>query len=543
MKLHLVVFAALVACALASSHSEAPGTAKTPNADVTDFYMFQSYEAGREDYTVMIMNVQPLQSPYGGPNYYALSDAHFYEIYVDNDGDVLEDISFQMFCGNRLGGEIGDIPFESDEDDDCNILARVDQQANYKKRSFGIPQLTIKRNLGVALEVAPGHSVPIALKVFGQNFVNDLDEVVEDGLNFFEWCRINVIFGDRTNGRRSQVTAVGSEEIQFRKPFDYAGQKSFPDYEKYARKFIHDIDLPDCERHGRFFVGQRKEPFFIRLGAIFDLVNFVPVEGFTPQSDELWNDLRKNNIDSFVLEVPTECLLDGGDDSGVIGAWTAIRELHHDGEAHVPGKQVSRLGNPLINELFIGLNDKQRFTKDEPKNDGQFLEYVQYPTLPFILDLLFKDTLNGALMTSFTNVAPATPRNDLVTTFLTGVPTLNQATNPTAGDLLRLNTQVPPKARGQQSNFGVAGDDFAGFPNGRRPGDDVVDIALRAAMGALCYLDAVDLCDSASAPVGNVPFTDGAPVSDADFDNSFPFLTTPNPGAVTPNADGSPGQA
>eukprot|EP01094_Clydonella_sp_ATCC50884_P026686 TRINITY_DN740_c0_g1_i1.p1 TRINITY_DN740_c0_g1~~TRINITY_DN740_c0_g1_i1.p1 ORF type:complete len:542 (+),score=247.99 TRINITY_DN740_c0_g1_i1:25-1626(+) len=533
MKL-LVVLVALVACAAASSHSEAPGTAKQPQADVTDFYMFQSYEQDRSDYTVFIMNVQPLQNPIGGPNYFALSDAHFYEIYVDNNADTKEDISFQMFCGSRLGGEIIDVPFESDEDDDCNVLARVNQNQS-KKRSFGIEQLTVQRHGGVELPIAPGHSVPIALKVFGQNGLLTDGTPDESGLNFFEWCRMNVVFGDRSNGRRERVTPVGQpDQLEFRKPFDNAGTKSFPDYESYARSFIHEINLPNCERNGRFFVGQRKEPFHIRLGAIFDLVNFVPVSGFTEESDEAHNDLRALNIDSFVLEVPTECVLDGGDDTGIIAAWTAVRELQHDGEAHVAGKQVSRLGHPLVNELFIGLRDKGKYNSDEPKNDGQFLEYVQYPTLPFILDLLFKDTLNSALGSAFTNVAPEVPRNDLVTAFLTGVEGLNQPPGVVPGDQLRLNTAIPVKARGSQSNLGVIDGDNAGFPNGRRPGDDTVDIALRVAMGKLCHLP-LDLCAASSAPVGDVPFTDGAPVSDLDFDNVFPFLTSPVPGA-----DGSP---
>lgn len=526
MKLLCAVALALVACVFASSHSEAPGAAKILQADVTDFYMFQSYETGREDYTVFIMNVQPLQSPIGGPNYFALSDEHFYEIYVDNDGDTREDISFQMFCGNRLGGNEIDVRFESDEDDDCNALHRV---ADDKKRSFGIEPLTVRKAGGVTLPIAPGHDVPIALKVFGVNTAGD-----ESGLNFFEWCRINTIFGDRTNGRRERVTLVDSDEIEFRKPFDYAGEKSFPDYETYARSFIHDINLPDCNRHGRFFVGQRKEPFFIRLGGIFDIINFVPIDSVGLTQSPAFNELADLNIDSFVLEIPTECLTNGGDGSGILSAHTAVRELHHNGDAHVPGKQVSRLGNPLVNELFVGLRDKGRFNRDEPKNDGQFLEYVQYPTLPFIVDLLFRDTVNSAFGISLSNLAPTNlPRDDLVAAFLTGLSGVNQPPNVVAGDQLRLNTNIAPTARSNQNSLGVAAGDLAGFPNGRRPGDDAVDIALRAAMGVLCHLD-LGLCTADQAPIGDQPLTDGAPISALDFDASFPFLTTPTPGARTP---------
>jgi hypothetical protein len=156
-----------------------------------------------------------------------------------------------------------------------------------------------------------------------------------------------------------------------------------------------------------------------------------------------------------------------------------------------------------------------------------------------LLDVLFRDAVNQTLGTSIPNLAPANfPRNDLVTAFLTGFKGVNQLAKVTPSEMTRLNTGIAATPAAQQSTFGVAGGDLAGFPNGRRPGDDVVDVALRVVMGALCYPIPVNgqptdlgLCKPSDAPVGNVPFTDGAPVSAADFDTRFPYLRTPFPGA------------
>jgi Domain of unknown function (DUF4331) len=188
----------------------------------------------------------------------------------------------------------------------------------------------------------------------------------------------------------------------------------------------------------------------------------------------------------------------------------------------------------------IGLPDKDRFSSSEPRNDGQFATYVTNPSLPALLDVLFRGPVNQTLGTNIPNLAPGNlPRTDLVTAFLTGFSGVNQLARVTPSEMQRLNMAIPATPAASQSNFGVAGGDLAGFPNGRRPGDDTVDIALRVVMGRLCYPlqlggNSVDLglCRPADAPVGNVPFTDGAPVSAADFDTRFPYLTTPLPGAT-----------
>jgi hypothetical protein len=201
--------------------------------------------------------------------------------------------------------------------------------------------------------------------------------------------------------------------------------------------------------------------------------------------------------------------------------------------------QVSRLSNPLVNELVIGLADKDKFNSSQPADDGQFADYVTHPSLPALLNILFKDAVNATLGTDITDLAPSNfPRLDLVNAFLTGVEGVNQLAPVTPSEMLRLNTAIAAKPMQMQSAFGVAGDDLAGFPNGRRPGDDVVDIALRVVMGALCHDIPVNgtptnlgYCAPEDAPVGNVPFTDGAPVNASMFNSSFPYLLTPLAGS------------
>jgi hypothetical protein len=240
-----------------------------------------------------------------------------------------------------------------------------------------------------------------------------------------------------------------------------------------------------------------------------------------------------------------------GTGNGVIGAWTtsSVRQVRIVNENATFAKpevnggawtQVSRLGMPLVNELVIGIPDKDHFNGSAPQNDSQFAAYVTNPSLPALLNALFLAPVNATLGTSLANLAPSNfPRNDLVAAFLTGFTALNQQSTVTPSEMLRLNTAVAPTPAASQKTLGVAAGDLAGFPNGRRPGDDVVDVALRVVMGALCYPLPIGangaptnlgLC-TADAPVGNAAFTDGAPINALDFDQAFPYLKTPLPGS------------
>jgi hypothetical protein len=242
--------------------------------------------------------------------------------------------------------------------------------------------------------------------------------------------------------------------------------------------------------------------------------------------------LADKNVTTFALEVPIGCLT-GGNSNGIFGAWTtaslpqvSVLDPTPDKlKAKVSGgawTQVSRLGMPLVNEVVIGLPDKNLFNASQPKDDAaQFLNYVTNPSLPVLLNALFGVT------------APTVEgRPDLVAAFLTGLKGVNA--DGSAAEMLRLNTGIAPTMKAHQNNLGVAAGDSAGFPNGRRPGDDVVDAELRVAMGLLCHLP-LGLCTPEQAPSGTIPYTDGTPQNAGQFGEAFPYLTTPLAGSPNTN--------
>ncbi|MES2114243.1 MAG: DUF4331 domain-containing protein, partial [Pseudomonadota bacterium] len=319
----------------------------------------------------------------------------------------------------------------------------------------------------------------------------------------------------------------------FDKPVDNIGNKSIPDYATYAAAHIYRIAIPGCATPGRMFVGQRKDPFAVNLGETFDLINIkAPATEFAANAERAArDDLDDKNVTTIALEVATACLLGRGGDP-VLGGWTtaSLRQARVLNPAPANGgpvreggawTQVSRLGMPLVNELVIGLKDKDAFNASQPAGDARFATYVTHPTLPALVEILF-GSAGARAPTNF-------PRNDLVATFLTGIKGLNQPVRVTPAEMLRLNTAIAPMAKGAQNRLGVIGGDNAGFPNGRRPGDDVVDIELRVAMGKLCTLGIG--CAPADAPAGGLHFTDGAYLDDSFFTAAFPYLKTPIPGS------------
>lgn len=459
---------ALPGLAVASSHREAPMITELPKVDGTDFYMFSSYETGREGFVTLIANYVGLQDAYGGPNYFELDDDAIYEIHIDNNGDANEDLSFQF-------------RFQSE-------------------------------TRGIELDIG-GEMVAVPLKQVGGVGPTAADT---DALNVIETFTVDVVRGDRRSGMRQAISSSIDGSTTFAKPVDNIGQKTIPDYAAYANDHIHDVSIPGCG-DGRVFVGQRREGFVVNLGETFDLINTNPLG---PVDGEA-NTLDDKNVTSLAIEVPANCLTDGS--SEIIGAWTtaSLRQARllnpRPGPrgASIAGgafTQVSRLGAPLVNEVVIGLPDKDRFNHSEPSDDGQFATYVTNPTLPALIEILFG-----------VEAPTAFPRNDLVQAFLTGVPGLNQPDGVTASEMLRLNTGIAPVSAEMQSPLAVLAGDLAGFPNGRRPGDDVVDIALRVAMGVLLPEE--------DAPAGQLEYTDGAFVDASFFDTTFPYLTTPLPGS------------
>ncbi len=449
----LMAMALSIGQTFASSHREAPLVTSTPKLDGTDFYMFNSYEPGRSNFVTVVADYLPLQDAYGGPNYFMLETNGVYEISIDNNGDAQEDITFQF-------------------------------QFSRASRHISLPigpagnQVTNEIPLVIAGPIAAGNNA---------------------SLNILETYTVKLITGNRRTGVAQYLTNAADGTIVFTKPVDNIGNKSIPDYNSYANSYIYNVNIPGCATPGKLFVGQRKDPFVVNLGETFDLINLSnplgPVDGTR-------DSLADKNVTALILELPKVCLTNN---SPVIAGWTTASQ--YQGTNLV---QVSRLGQPLVNEVVIGLKDKDTFNASQPKDDAQFAGYVTNPTLPALIQLLFG-------VTAPTNF----PRTDLVTVFLTGVPGVNQTT--AVAEMLRLNTTTPTLPAASQNNLGVIGGDVAGFPNGRRPGDDVVDVALRVMMGVLLSTNV--------APAGQLPFTDGALVNAKMFQSVFPYINPPIAGS------------
>ena len=504
------LFGALAApAAHASSHREAPFITTQPKVDGTDFYMFNSYEGvaangtgGRAGFVTMVANYLPLQDPYGGPNYFSLDPNALYEIHIDNVGDAKEHITFQFKFKNTLKG--------------------------------------------IALPIG-NKTVPIPIIQAGQ--VSNLRDAA---LNVNESFTLNIVRGDRRTGTSAAVTNAVTGAATFDKPVDNIGTKTIPDYAGYAAKHIYSINIPGCATPGKVFVGQRKDPFAVNLGVIFDLVN-APLNVILNPSliNAGTDDLADKNVTTLALEVPASCLM-ADSSKPVIGGWTtaSLRETQtltatppsgHGTTVTTGGAwvQVSRLGMPLVNEVVIGLPDKDRFNGSVPSGDGQFINYVTNPTLPSLLEIAF-GLPAGA-------IAPSNPgRNDLVTTFLTGIKGVNQLATVTGSEMLRLNTAIPAVPFAMQNRLGLVGNilaggpDYAGYPNGRRPKDDVVDISLVAIAGGLCMLNGGENtygfgteCRPTAVPLRGKAYHlhDAVDQAVRPLLPAFPYLNTPIPGA------------
>ncbi len=532
----MAAFASVSGMALASSHREAPFITTSPKVDGTDFYMFRSYEGvsnsgagGRSDYVTLIANYQPLQSPYGGPNYFTLDPNALYEIHLDNNGDAKEDLTFQFRFNNKL---------------------------NSKALTIG------------------GTSVAIPLVQAGA-----VSALSDPALNLNETYTMSVVRGDRRKGTSAEITKADGTKV-FEKPVDYIGEKTLGNsaaYESYAQKHIHTIKIPGCptgKDMGKVFVGQRQEGFAVNLGAVFDLVNAPAAFLLDPANKDAAGNggkhvIQRANVTTISMEVHKDCLTAGTDP--VIGGWTtaSMRQARllngkpasgHQASEKAGGAwvQVSRLGNPLVNELVIGLPDKDKFNASRPQDDTQFLSYVTNPTLPALLGLVLTGDAAGIAPTNL-------PRTDLATVFLTGIAGVNKPTAATPSEVLRLNTAIAPVPFATQNRLGVAGEvlrvggtanlgqavDLAGFPNGRRPKDDVVDIALVAVLGGLCVINGdnnslglngvpgvpslTSACKASSVPLGagSANIHDAVDQATVPFLDRFPYLNTPNSGSAT----------
>ncbi len=326
--IQLLAGAAFIAAAgitaFGSSHREAPGITGRPKLDGTDFYAFRSYEPGRDGFVTLIANYIPLQDVYGGPNFFAMDPAAVYEIHVDNNGDAREDLTFQFRFKTRY------------------------------------------RNLTVP---AGGVDVAVPLINIGAIGPNPGDT---GNLNTLETYEVSLIRGDRRTGTRTTIRHAATNAKTFMKPADRIGDKSIANYAQYADSHIYDVKIPGCS-NGRLFVGQRREGFVVNLAEAFDLINLNPLGPV----DGNENVLADKNVTSLAVEVPIACLTSGSDP--VIGAWTTASERMSGEDDPEEWRQVSRLGHPLVNELVIGLKDKNKFNASEPRQDARFGTYVTNP--------------------------------------------------------------------------------------------------------------------------------------------------------------------
>ena len=438
--LALLMTAAIPGLVRASSHSEAPGTAKDRLADDTDLYAFVAPDAA--DKVTIIGNWVPLLEPAGGPNFASFDDEAFYYINIDNVGDCQDHIRYEFkFTTTRQNGNTflyNTGPVTSLDDADLNV-----------RQTYSITRI----ENGTETVLASG--LPVA-----PNFV---------------------------------------------------GPTSMPDYASLAQSAVR--ELSDGTK---VFVGPRDDPFFVDLGAIFDLLQIRRVPGNKGKGVD---DLAGFNVLTIALQIPMARLTKDGAapsaSNGVIGIYDSaermsVRSVDANGVVTLSGeeRQVSRLGNPLVNEVVIPLKDKDTFNHTKPSGDAAFLSYVQNPEVAVLLNALYGITV------------PPNPRGDLVTVFLTGIPGVNQPAGQTAGcEMLRLNMTIPPSAT--SNRFGVIAGDAAGFPNGRRLSDDVVDVALRVVAGG--YVLTPDFNVAPNNQLG-----DGVDANDLPFMPQFPYVALPH---------------
>ena len=460
----------------ASSHREAPITALDRTADVTDWYAFVSYNDPTK--VTFILNVDPLLEPANGPNYFPFDPSVLYEMHVDNNQDGLDDVTFQFRFATQI--------------------RQPGLFTGFAGGVAGIPQIT-------AL-AGPG----------------------SEGLSLRQTYTVTMI-------KNGKAVALENGNTLYAVPSN-VGPLTMPNYKSLFTQGIH--FLPNGVK---VWAGTADDPFFIDLGAAFDSLNFRsgvgPVLSPAIDADDTHNyapdAVGGYNVNSIVLEVPIAMLtVDGklhpaGDKQAVIGTYGStsrreitVRRSPNPDQNLGSFRQVNREGNSLINELIIGTGSKDRFSMDDPTHDAQFANFVLNPLLATVFSTL------GVPV-------PPAPRNDLLLLVQYEAPICPGCTASDAGpvaDLLRLNTGIPPTPIAKQKRLGFLAGDVAGYPNGRRPVDDVFDISARAVAGIL--VDATKY---------GTPLGDGVQTKTEGFNNTFPYILPANSGRDSAHI--GPGQA
>lgn len=442
-----------------SSHREAPEISKDPVADNTDVYAFVSPD--KPDTVTIIANFIPFQNPYGGPNFYEFGDDVLYQLHISNSGTGKADISYQF----RFHAEI----------------------RNNK---------TFLYNTGPITSIKDPN-----------------------------WNRPQFYSVTRVEHGRSRILARNLAA-----PPVNVGIRSTPNYAKLARQAIHTIGT-----NRKVFAGQRADGFYADLGSIFDLGTLRPFQlaHLIPSAAAMGvNGLQGSNVHTIALQVPISDLTRDGrkpkdvlDAKSVIGVYASASRQQSkilDGGIpvwHGPYKQVSRLGNPLFNEVIVPMAEKDKWNSLSPSEDKRFAKYVTQPELAGLLPVLYPGVFPRL-------AAYKKPRADLAAILLTGIPKgvvpgFQNYTGPVQADMLRLNVAVPPAK--SPNPLGLIAGDAAGFPNGRRVFDDVVTVELRAVAGlTIPLVDPAFKPDDAAGAI-----KDGTSNTNSDYLSWFPYLGTP----------------
>ena len=436
----LMALTTMTPLARAASHREAPLIALDPAADNTDTYFFRSWQDPSK--VVFIANVVPGQDPADGPNYFSFDDEVLYAVNIDNNQDgKAEDIVYEFRFKTETRPILGQLEFP--------------------------------------LPYVGNPSIPVAA-VQG---ITKLDGAGSEGLTRRQTYTVTEVRGNqRTELFTGQkLVAVPSN----------VGPATMPKYEDLASQGVY----TDASTGIKVFAGQRAETFYIDLGAVFDTANLrrkpLPLLTAAEDADDTKDPFGVNrfsgtNVNTIAIEVPIARITQDGKsaeqtDAPMLGMYasTARQKIKHlvgDGTAKLAGPwvQVSRLANPLVNELILDTSAKDLWNSQEPEDEAQFQEFYKNPSIALALQLIF-----GVLV-------PATPRTDLMSAFLKYPDQSlndNNCGDP-CSELLRLNVKTAPTPPENQKRLSFLAGDPAGFPNGRRPNDDVTDIALRVVGGA-----------------------------------------------------------
>jgi hypothetical protein len=480
----------------ASSHREAPITALDHKADITDFYAFRSYDGGATPRVTLILCVDPLLEPGNGPTWFPYDPDILYELKVDNNNDAVEDVTFQF----RFSTE---------------------------QRLPGLFQAYAGFENGVNAPANSPTPVPPGTPIVPPKIMS-FDSA---GLGQRQSYTVTMV-------KNGVSTPLGNGSPLYAVPAN-VGPRTM-DYDALFNAAIYDLGA-----NVRVFAGTTDDPFWIDLGATFDTLNLRSSVGpgiLSPAQDASDQNFASDtvsgySVNSIAIEVPVSLLTRTGQiepatsTAATIGTWattsrprTTVRRAPLPAVSSGVYHQVQRFGNALMNELLIGIGSKDRFSMDQPKNDSQFGSFFLDPTLPRVINAL----TNGALP------IPGFPRNDLLplVTYAAPIAASGTPSGPIA-DIMRLNTGVAPTPPASASRLGLLGGDGAGYPNGRRLADDVVDISLRVVAGVL---------NPTFNTFPNNRLGDGVNVNDVPYRTTFPYLANAPSGRDRRHLDpGEPG--